>query len=260
MAISGGKDSTVLAHVMTTLKKRHNYPISLHLLAIDEGIKGYRDDSLQTVHNNSQFYGLPLKILSYSDLFGRTMDQVVGMTGVRTSCSFCGVYRRKALNIGFEQLGGDRLYTGHNADDIAETVLMNMLKGDAARLVSCTDSISGIRCKPLKFCYEKEIVLYAHYLKLEYFSTECKYSKEAFRSPLKEFVKHLRKLRPEIIREIILEASLLRLKKGVKTRQRQKCNSCGGTTSGKCCKICQFNKLFTKLENNMGSDLQIAPR
>ena len=29
LAISGGKDSTVLIHVMTTLKARHNYPIEL---------------------------------------------------------------------------------------------------------------------------------------------------------------------------------------------------------------------------------------
>jgi cytoplasmic tRNA 2-thiolation protein 1 len=34
---------------MTTLKKRHNLPVEFELLAIDEGIKGYRDDSLETV-------------------------------------------------------------------------------------------------------------------------------------------------------------------------------------------------------------------
>ena len=49
---SGGKDSTVLAHVMTTLNKRYNYGLNLELLSIDEGIKGYRDDSLETVKKN----------------------------------------------------------------------------------------------------------------------------------------------------------------------------------------------------------------
>jgi cytoplasmic tRNA 2-thiolation protein 1 len=52
LAISGGKDSTVLAEVMTTLKKRHELPVDFELLAIDEGIKGYRDDSLETVKRN----------------------------------------------------------------------------------------------------------------------------------------------------------------------------------------------------------------
>lgn len=51
---------------------------------------------------------------------------------------------------------------------MAETILMNMMWGDAFRLVNCTEAISGIegelqRCKPFKFTYEKEIVLYAYY-------------------------------------------------------------------------------------------------
>lgn len=49
---SGGKDSTVLAHVMTTLNKRYDYGLDLFLLSIDEGITGYRDDSLETVKSN----------------------------------------------------------------------------------------------------------------------------------------------------------------------------------------------------------------
>jgi cytoplasmic tRNA 2-thiolation protein 1 len=49
---SGGKDSTVLAHIMTTLNKRYDYGLNLELLSVDEGIKGYRDDSLETVKKN----------------------------------------------------------------------------------------------------------------------------------------------------------------------------------------------------------------
>ena len=52
VAASGGKDSTVLAHVLNHLNKKYNYGLDLFLLSIDEGITGYRDDSLETVKKN----------------------------------------------------------------------------------------------------------------------------------------------------------------------------------------------------------------
>ena len=70
IAISGGKDSTVLAHVLKHLNIKYNYGINLFFLSIDEGIKGYRDDSLETVKRNQKQYEIPLTILSYKDLYG----------------------------------------------------------------------------------------------------------------------------------------------------------------------------------------------
>ena len=43
----GRQDSTVLAYVMKTLNERYDYGVHLYLLSIDEGITGYRDDSLE---------------------------------------------------------------------------------------------------------------------------------------------------------------------------------------------------------------------
>jgi cytoplasmic tRNA 2-thiolation protein 1 len=125
IAASGGKDSTVLAHVMTTLNQRHGYGLDLCLLSIDEGIKGYRDDSLETVKRNQQQYELPLKILSYKDLYGWSMDEIVALIGTKSNCTFCGVFRRQALDRGAVMIGANKMVTGHNADDVAETVLMN---------------------------------------------------------------------------------------------------------------------------------------
>ena len=71
---SGGKDSTVMAYVLNELNKRYNYGLDLFLLSVDEGITGYRDDSLETVKKNKEDYGLPLHIVSDKDLFGWTMD------------------------------------------------------------------------------------------------------------------------------------------------------------------------------------------
>jgi len=81
--------------------------------------------NIQTVKQNQIEYGLPLKILSYNELYGWTMDKIVSQVGKKNNCTFCGVFRRQALDRGAAQLGVDHIVTGHNADDIAETVLMN---------------------------------------------------------------------------------------------------------------------------------------
>lgn len=207
---SGGKDSTVLASVLTTLNKRHNLNLNLHLLSIDEGIVGYRDHSLATVKRNATQYSLPLTILSYADLYaGWTMDRVVATIGKKNNCTYCGVFRRQALDRGCELLGITHVVTGHNADDMAETVLMNLLRGDLPRLGRCTaittQSEGGRvrRSKPMKYAYQKEIVLYAHYMKLDYFTTECTYAPEAFRGSARDLVKGLERIRPSAILDIV---------------------------------------------------------
>ncbi|KAI4982178.1 hypothetical protein ZWY2020_022670 [Hordeum vulgare] len=45
-------DSTMLAYVLSELNKRRRYHLDVFLLSIDEGITGYRDDSLETVKRN----------------------------------------------------------------------------------------------------------------------------------------------------------------------------------------------------------------
>ncbi|WEW58324.1 cytosolic thiouridylase subunit Ctu1 [Emydomyces testavorans] len=206
---SGGKDSTVLASVLKTLNERYNYQLNLVLLSIDEGIKGYRDDSLETVKRNAVQYDMPLEIVSYGELYGWTMDQVVAEIGKKGNCTYCGVFRRQALDRGAAKLGIKHVVTGHNADDVAETVMMNLLRGDLPRLARGTYIVTGSsaseikRSKPLKYAYEKEIVLYAHHKKLDYFSTECIYSPEAFRGSARTLIKDLEKIRPSSILDIV---------------------------------------------------------
>ncbi|KAK6541301.1 nucleotidyltransferase, variant 2 [Orbilia ellipsospora] len=206
---SGGKDSTVLAAVLKVLNERYDYGVEFILLSIDEGIHGYRDDSLETVKRNAVQYGMELCILGYEALYGWTMDQVVEKVGKKGNCTYCGVFRRQALDRGAKHLNISHILTGHNADDIAETILMNFLRGDLPRLGRCAEIITASqastmkRSKPLKYAYEKEIVLYAHYRGLDYFSTECVYSPEAFRGNARALLKDLEKIRPSSVLDIV---------------------------------------------------------
>lgn len=244
IAASGGKDSTVLAHVMKLLNERYNYGLKLVLLSIDEGITGYRDDSLETVKQNRDDYQMELKILSYEELYGWTMDRIVEKIGRSNNCTFCGVFRRQALDRGAHLLKVNCVATGHNADDIAETVLMNILRGDTARLRRCTDIRTGggensiARVKPLKYTYEKEIVMYAHFKKLVYFSTECIFAPNAYRGHARAFLKDLEKIRPSVIMDIIHSGEQLQFHDTVKKPIRGFCDTCGFVSSCQPCKAC----------------------
>jgi cytoplasmic tRNA 2-thiolation protein 1 len=80
------------------------------------------------------------------------------------------------------------------------------------------------RSKPLKYAYEKEIVLYAHHKKLDYFSTECIYSPEAFRGTARALIKDLERVRPSAILDIVRSGEdMARLCPGYEE------SSCGGT-------------------------------
>jgi cytoplasmic tRNA 2-thiolation protein 1 len=245
LAASGGKDSTVLAHVVTTLNARYKYGLDLLLLSIDEGISGYRDDSLDTVKRNEETYGIPLHVFSYKDLYGWTMDEIVQAVGTKNNCTFCGVFRRQALDRGAHLVGATKMATGHNADDIAETVLLNMLRSDVPRLGRCASAITGDDCtlprvKPFKYTYEKEIVMYAYFKRLDYFSTECKYSPFAARGLAREFVKDLEAARPRAIVDLVKSAERLEIKEASKLVMSKPgtCKNCGYLSSQDVCKAC----------------------
>jgi tRNA(Ile)-lysidine synthase TilS/MesJ len=83
-------------------------------------------------------------------------------------------------------------------------VILNFLRGDIARLGRCVSVVTGedgplSRCKPFKYTYEKEIVLYAYYKKLVYFSTECIYAPNAYRGHAREYLKNLEACKPQTI-------------------------------------------------------------
>lgn len=243
IAASGGKDSTVLAYVMKILNDRYDYGLDLFLLSIDEGITGYRDDSLESVKRNRDQFKLPLRVVSYKELYGWTMDAIVRQIGLKNNCTFCGVFRRQALDRGALLLDVDKIVTGHNADDIAETVLMNILRGDIARLQRCTDIVTGSegaisRSKPFKYTYEKEIVMYAFFKKLDYFSTECVYSPNAYRGHARTYLKDLEAIRPSTIIDIIHSGESLAVRSEVKLPVQGTCSRCGYIASQELCKAC----------------------
>lgn len=177
------------------------------------------------------------------------MDDIVKIIGKQHNCTYCGVLRRQALNIACQKLNITKLLTGHNCDDIMETFLMNLLRGDSRHIPQTTKIITQSstlvpRIKPFKYTYEKDIVLYAHYENVDYFSTECTYSPFAFRGYARSYVKELERQDSSSLICFVLTAhafvDLIEEPTVVTSKEYKKCENCGQSSSNDLCQVCKL--------------------
>ncbi|CAM6102308.1 unnamed protein product [Calypogeia fissa] len=111
------------------------------------------------------------------------------------------------------------------------------------RLSRCTAITTGEegalpRCKPFKYTYEKETVMYAYFKKLEYFSTECIYSPNVYRCFRCEFIKHLEAIRPRAILDVMKSGEDLRIATTAKMLEQCVCKRCRYISSQEWCNAC----------------------
>lgn len=92
--------------------------------------------------------------------------------------------------------------------------------------------------KPLKYAYEKEIVMYAYFRKLVYFSTECIFAPNAYRGHARVLLKDLEKVDPSVIMNIIESGESLVVNETVNLPTLTKCTRCGYVSSQAVCKAC----------------------
>ena len=108
------------------------------------------------------------------------------------SCTYCGVFRRTLLNRTARRIGANKLATGHNLDDEAQVVMMNVMNGDMERLARLRPSRVQEelvpRIKPLIDVPEREIALYAFLRKIPFYMGECPYARESLRGEIKDIM------------------------------------------------------------------------
>ena len=92
----------------------------------------------------------------------------------------------------------------------------------------------------MQYTYEKEIVMYAYFKKLDYFSTECIYSPNAYRGHARAYIKDLEKIRPSTIIDIIHSGENIVVGDKAKSRlpDQTLCTQCGYISSQEVCKAC----------------------
>ena len=257
LGLSGGKDSVVLTHVLDETFGR-DPRVELVALSIHEGIEGYRDESLDACRTLTDGRDLRHEVVSYADELDVRMDDVVEKDPENmAACAYCGVFRRDLLETYADELGADKLLTGHNLDDEAQTALMNFFEGDLKQIAKHFDASLGPfdrraesshfvpRAKPLRDVPEKEVALYAHLADLPAHITECPHASEAYRGEIQDLLLGMEENHPGTRHSImagyeeLAELAARRYRDGG-SEDLGECDRCGSSTGGRICRKCRL--------------------
>lgn len=242
VAVSGGKDSLSLLQVMKKISLDHNF--KLKAITVDEGISGYRDEALKIVEEFCKKLDVEHKVYPYSSLFGTTLEQTLELRDNEkvSSCSICGILRRRAIDYGATDLGVDVIATGHNLDDMLQTFIINIISGDTKKIGWMDPDTSKNKIRKIKpFCeiYENEIVFYAFTNEIPFQSEECPHMNEGIRTEIRNFLNSLEKthsgIKNNMYRSILKISSTL---KDSNSSEWRICSKCGNECTGEVCSVC----------------------
>lgn len=248
VAASGGKDSTVMLYVL----KKLGYKIEA--ITINAFIGNYSKKNLENLMQFCKKLNIKLHQVSLKKEFGYSLcylRSILNSKGVKLkSCTICGVLRRYLLNKYARKLGATKLVLGHNLDDEAQVIMMNMVRGDlpvSARLGPITGIIKNKRfvqrIKPLYLVREFEIERYSKIMEFPVKYGECPCSVDSLRKSMKTVLLGLEK-EDSKVREKIVKSFLRvlpRLKQTYKSGKDIKyCNKCSEPTQKEMCKTCQI--------------------
>ncbi|MFW9772932.1 MAG: ATP-binding protein [Promethearchaeota archaeon] len=260
VALSGGKDSITLLYNLIKIQENTYNSNPVIALTIDEGIKDYRDQSVEYAKKFCRRYNIEHKILRFQEAVGYSLDQIINIKkdspDYRYACNYCATFRRRLLNDEAKKLGGDIIALGHNLTDIAETFMMNILYkrlpliGKQYIFKKQSENISKFFLKkitPLMRIPEEEIFLYANLKKLFYYPSHCPYREKdpIIRKRVLDFIQKCKAYSPEI--EFNLLNGFLELSKilyhSYKEVKYNYCQVCGYPSgNSNMCTYCNYLK------------------
>jgi uncharacterized protein (TIGR00269 family) len=242
---SGGKDSQValyLLHRILGCRKG----VRITAITVDEGIGGYRHETVPRVTELCSSLGLEHVVVPFHRVAGMSLDEMVRRSDEKDACTYCGVFRRRCLNLEAKDLGVDVLALGHNLDDMAQSILMNFMRGDVERLARLGPHERvqpGLvpRMQPLRIIPEKETYLYALLTELPFSDAVCPYASHALRNEYRNIVDDMEHRHPGTRHSILGSYNRLRplLRDGFPQADLTACG-CGEPTLNERCMACEM--------------------
>jgi len=217
----------------------------------------WSEKNLENAQSFCRDYKIKLNVVNLREEFGCSMCFM--RSGIQkkvkfNNCLICGIIKRWLLNKKTRELKADKIVTGHNLDDAAETFMMNLLKGNM-RLNLGQGPATGVikdkkfvpRIKPLYFCLNSEVKRYSEIKKFPVLYDSCPCSVEVFRKKIRRNLTELEKNNPQIKHNIVdnFLSLLPTLKKKYQTNEKLNyCTACGEPSRKDFCKMCELVKIW----------------
>lgn len=203
VAVSGGKDSLTLLHVLNNRKAF--VPIKYDLLAVHVDM-GYPCQHPKILAEYFKKMGIDFHIEKIDILKGKSRKDI--------SCFWCSWNRRKALFETANRLGCTKVALGHHMDDICETILLNLFfQGEISAMNPKQELFDGkiTIIRPLAYVQEDLIRKFAKDLDFPHHKCACPNSITSKRTKVEQIIKDLEKITPDIKKNIF--RSIKRIKK-----------------------------------------------
>lgn len=203
VAISGGKDSLLMAKMFQELKRHGQVNFEVEFIAMDPG---YHKDIKQLLIDNCEYLDIPIH------LFDSRIFEIADEIAKDYPCYMCARMRRGALYSKAEELGCNKLALGHHYDDVIETILMGMLYGAQVQTMMPklhSTNFEGMELiRPLYLVREDDIKAWRDYNGLNFIQCACKFTdtcttcnneeNQSKRVEIKELIKTLKQVNPHV--------------------------------------------------------------
>jgi tRNA 2-thiocytidine biosynthesis protein TtcA len=195
VAVSGGKDSSIMLALLEQIRRRAPFPFTLEAVIVDQKQPGFfADHFVQWVAS----LGIRLTVLE-EDTYSIVKEKVPEN---KTFCSLCSRLRRGILYTYAKKNGYTKIALGHHRDDLIETLFLNMFYG--GRLATMppklfADDQENIVIRPLVYVKESQLTELAKAWRFPVIPCNLCGSQEGLkRQKMKELVSKLREDIPNL--------------------------------------------------------------
>ena len=201
VCISGGKDSFLLAKCVQESQKHGDVPFEVCYVCMNPG---YNEVNKEKILENAKILNINLEMFD-SDIF-----EVANSLNEKSPCYMCARMRRGHLYNKAKELGCNKIALGHHFDDVIETTLLSMFYGSEVKTMLPklhSENFENLELiRPLYLVKEYSIISWAKYNNLKFINCACKFTERvnnsdesvSKRKEMKELIKHLRELNPDI--------------------------------------------------------------